>query len=363
MHSKFHYANMDWIKPEYSKGQIDRAGRVMVDPSATPEAISDAAAVVNNWRASHNYPLNTFKVTLRRKALAVDPGRLVAQRIKRMSSIEAKLTRFQRMRMSQMQDIGGARVIVGNVGQVRKLVRTYLDSDLKHSLDAMDDYIDSPKASGYRGVHMVYRYNSDKQAPAVYNGLCIELQFRTRLQHAWATAVETVGTFLQQALKSSQGEERWLRFFALMGSVFAHKERCTSLVPDTPISEVQLVADVRELAQSLNVHYVLRAYQQAIKVAREGDERRSNYFYLLVLEPQSGKMTVTGYPRARLDQATAEYLREERRVAGSAGAEAVLVSVDSIASLERAYPNYFLDTAVFLRELTAITGLSPQEVR
>lgn len=356
MHSNFRNRNMDWIKPEYSKGQIDRAGRIMVDPTALPDEAADAAVIVNNWRASHNYPLNTFKVTLRKKALGIDPNRLVAQRIKRMSSIEAKLSRFHRMRMSQMQDIGGARVILGNVGHVRKLVQTYLESDLKHSLDAMDDYIDSPKASGYRGIHMVYRYNSDKQAPAVYNGLCIELQFRTRLQHAWATAVETVGTFLQQALKSSQGEERWLRFFALMGSVFAHKERCPSLVPDTPLVQKDLVDEVRKLANVLNVHYVLRAYQQAIRVAREGEDRRSNYFYLLVLEPQSGKMTVTGYPRARLDQATTDYLREERRVAGAAGAEAVLVSVDSIASLERAYPNYFLDTAVFLRELTAITG-------
>src|ERR1019366_9744121 len=94
-----------------------------------------------------------------------------------------------------------------------------------------DDYVDHPKASGYRSYHLIYRYFSDKKA--THNGLKIEVQIRSQLQHAWATAVETVGTFIQQALKSSQGEEDWLRFFALMGSAIAYREH-GELVPDTP---------------------------------------------------------------------------------------------------------------------------------
>ncbi|MGN6268260.1 MAG: hypothetical protein ACTHM0_00015 [Sphingomonas sp.] len=37
----------------------------------------------------------------------------------------------------------------------------------------------------------------------------------------------------------------------------------------------------------------------------------------------------------------------EKRLDKSAGDEAVLVSVDSVSSLKKAYPNYFLDTQVF----------------
>jgi hypothetical protein len=70
----------------------------------------------------------------------------------------------------------------------------------------------NPQKSGYRGIHLVYRYNGRKTE---YNGLKIEIQIRTVIQHAWATAVETVGMFTQQALKSSQGEQDWLRYFAL----------------------------------------------------------------------------------------------------------------------------------------------------
>jgi hypothetical protein len=42
----------------------------------------------------------------------------------------------------------------------------------------------------------------------IYNDLKIEMQLRSQYQHAWATAVETVGTFIGQALKSSIGPER-----------------------------------------------------------------------------------------------------------------------------------------------------------
>jgi len=45
----------------------------------------------------------------------------------------------------------------------------------------------------------------------------IEVQFRSQLQRAWATALETAAIFLQQDLKAGQGDKRWLRFFVLMG--------------------------------------------------------------------------------------------------------------------------------------------------
>ncbi len=39
------------------------------------------------------------------------------------------------------------------------------------------------------------------------------MQIRTAVQHSWATAVEVVGAFTAQSLKSSQGNEKWLDFF------------------------------------------------------------------------------------------------------------------------------------------------------
>src|SRR5690606_22040137 len=133
-----------------------------------------ALSIINNWRSSHSFPLNTIQTGLRRKARQVDPDCLVAQRIKRLTSIRAKLERFPNMRLTQMQDIGGCRAFVRDVDAVQSLVRAYEESYHKHKLDPIDDYITSPKPSGYRGIHLIYRYFSDRND--TYHGLKIEVQ-------------------------------------------------------------------------------------------------------------------------------------------------------------------------------------------
>ena len=101
-------------EPQYSRSQVNRAERTLVSDTATPNEQLQALVVVNNWRASHNFPLNTFQTTLRDKAHKVDSDAL--QRLKRMSSIERKLRLQPNMQLSQMQDIGGCRAIVAAIG-------------------------------------------------------------------------------------------------------------------------------------------------------------------------------------------------------------------------------------------------------
>jgi len=338
---------MEWAKREHSKKAINRAGEALLGPG---EVSDPALEVINNWRAAHYYPLNTFKVTLRAKSAEVDPSSLVAQRIKRLSSIELKLRRFPTMKLSQMQDIGGCRAIVTNINHVRGLVKKYEHSDLKHDLDTINDYILKPKSSGYRGVHLIYKCVYDKPKSSAYNDQYIEMQIRSRQQHAWATAVETVGTFLNQSLKSSQGEQDWLRFFELMGSVIAFREK-SPLVPNTPTKKKELVAEVKNYAERLSVINSLSMYGHALRVGTEGVEKRGHYFFLLLLEPGKGMMTIEGFTKRQLEEATNKYLEVERKIENTPGSEAVLVSADSFNSLKRAFPNYFLDTVFFIDEL------------
>lgn len=213
---------MPFAVPLYSRKKVNDAGEALVRYyEADSFDISllrgfwDALDVINNWRASHSGPLLAMRMLLTRQAKSIDNEVLIAQRIKRLASIELKLARFRTMKLSQMQDIGGCRAIVGTVRQVQELAESFKRSRTKHYLDHVDDYIDTPQHSGYRGIHLIYRFNSNKLIEC--NGLKIEVQLRSTLQHAWATAVETVGTFTRQALKSSRGEAEWLRFFELMG--------------------------------------------------------------------------------------------------------------------------------------------------
>lgn len=337
---------MAWTSPQYSKTVVDRAGQTLISDFRSREDLEQSFQIISNWRSSHSFPLNTFQMSLRKKAGLADSSSLVAQRIKRLSSIEAKLRNEGSMQLSRMQDIGGCRAVLGDVPHVRRLRESYEEGHLKHRLVKENDYIASPKASGYRSLHRVYRYFSDKND--TYNGLQIEIQMRSQLQHAWATAVETVDTFLGQSLKASRGSEDWLRFFSLMGSALAVREG-TPLVPGTPDSHAELRAEIRDYATSLDVDAALRAYGLALKSTEMPEARGARYF-LMELRPTQGSIKVTAYTSRHLSLATQRYLEVERALVGR-GAEAVLVSVDSLSVLRRAYPNYFLDSNKFLAAL------------
>ncbi len=335
-------------KPQYSKKQVDAAGATLVTALSSEVDLEDAYTVINNWRSSHSVPLNIFRRTLRQNTERRDNNCLVAQRIKRLSSIDLKLRIFPTMKLGQMQDIGGCRAVVNSVDTVMDLLRLYKGSKTGSTLDHVDDYIANPKRSGYRGVHLIYRYHSSKNE--LYNGLKIEIQLRSKLQHAWATAVETVGSFVRQALKSSMGEQEWLRFFALMGSAMAAREY-TPLVPNTPEEHKDLIEELRDYVQRLDIVTRLRAYGTALMTLNQPGATVDAKYFLLELDPTAKQLSVTGFKANELDRASKQYLAAERSITRQPGADAVLVSVDSLASLRRAYPNYFLDTSLFVDAL------------
>ena len=347
------YEDMAWATPQYSREAVDAAGETLRTGPIWFDEIEHTARVINNWRSSHSFPLNTMQMGLRHHAREIGGDSLVAQRIKRLSSIETKLNRFRWLTLSKMQDIGGCRAVVASAPKARGLARSFRESRIKHRLVDSDDYIQEPKRSGYRGVHLIYQYHSDRKD--TYNGLKIEMQFRSTYQHAWATAVETVGTFIRQALKSSQGEADWLRFFALMGTALALREK-TPPVPNTPTTQTALRKELREYTKLLDVEARLTAFGNALSILEEADIQ--SYYFLVVLDPSSQRTRIYGYEMGELEEASEEYLRVERETRRRGG-DAVLVNVESVASLRRAYPNYFLDTRVFLRAVRYALGLRP----
>jgi ppGpp synthetase/RelA/SpoT-type nucleotidyltranferase len=336
---------MRWTTLQYSREQINQAGRLLAHSCNQEELPGSALDVIGNWRACHSWPLNTFKLWLLGKSKEVDDRALVAQRLKRLSSISLKLQRFPAIKLSQMQDIAGCRAVLSTVQHVDQMVQKYKKSDLKHTLIREDDYIREPRSSGYRSIHLIYRYFSDKNT--IYNDLKVEVQLRSTLQHAWATAVETVGTFTQQALKSSQGKQEWLRFFELMGTEIAFRER-TPLVRDTPTSRSELKDELQYYAEILDVENHLKLYAASLQMPERAGEYKAAKFFLLELDPSAMRLRITGYRAEQLDKASSDYLTVERR-AIEQGKDAVLVSVDSFRALKRAFPNYYLDTHRFIQ--------------
>lgn len=367
---------MKFTAPQHSRTKVDLAGDVLIcdDPNLAVEKLDEAFEVIDNWRSSHSWPLQCIRVTLNNRAKKMSKKSLVAQRLKRLESIEAKLRRFgkpradgkpSRMKLSQMQDIGGCRAVVPSPWHLARLVKVY-DRDFAeaHKRPRPDrslcyekyDYIKTPKPDGYRGVHFVYKYQSGRAAHAPHQNLRIEVQLRTGLQHAWATAVETAGIFTKQALKSNVGSENWLRFFALMGSAIAMRER-RPLVPGLPTSKGTLVGELKQLATSLDVRNILTGYRFAVE-RLTGPKRYKQKLFLLVLDPERHFLDTFPYNDDQLKEATDRYLevekanRETRR-------QAVLVRVSSFDDLRAAYPNFYGDTDTFLGALDAAIGPEP----
>ena len=78
-----------WEIPLYSGNQINKAGKIISDSNSTPKEREKALKIVNNWRASHAYPLQIICSHLRRN----NPNAIVVQRLKRLESITDKLER------------------------------------------------------------------------------------------------------------------------------------------------------------------------------------------------------------------------------------------------------------------------------
>lgn len=346
------YDNMDnklkkvqWEIPKYSKKQIDKAGKILAKKNSTSEDKKEALVILNNWRSAHSYPLQVITSNLRNN----NPNAIVVQRLKRLDSIIGKLERFDNMSLYRMQDLGGCRVIVDSLDEVYKSLNRYKNSRIRHIFKKENDYIQNPKESGYRSYHMVYQFHSDTKD--TYNkNMFIEIQFRTRLQHIWATALETMGVYTKTALKASVGDKDILRFFVLVSSIFAMVEG-TPVCPNTSSNYNELVEEVKELDDKLNITARLGAISVAIKYANENYSKGKGY-YLLLLDLTHNLLRVNKFSTSQIELATRIYDNIESL--NNSDIDVVLVSAPSVDALKAAYPNYFSDISKFLEIIKII---------
>lgn len=329
-----------WAVLEHTNSAVRRASKVVSKGRGTPEEIEAARSVLSNYRLAHAFPLNAVTVTVKSRALDVNPDAVVAQRHKRLPTILDKLKRHPSMSVTTMQDLGGCRVVLKSISEVEELAAILRDLPRsRNRVTKVYDYLQSepgPRKSGYRGVHLVYEYGASKTE---YHGLHIELQIRTQLQHAWATAVETMDLFSGSELKYGKGDPDVLRFFVLVSSLMAHEEGVTA-VPGADGSVEELLAELTRLEASVGIVGRLRAYESLV-----GDHATSDRRNALTLElwRKEGRLTVTVHETLALAQ---ERLTELESL-DNEDLDAVLVNIDRISQLREAYPNYYADTGRF----------------
>lgn len=345
---------VELVKPLHGKKRIESAGKVLRRNNLQPGeyddhykmSVEEAFAIAHNWRSAHMLPLLRVRQDVSAKCRAFEKGALTAARLKRMHAIRRKLQRP--FTLYQIQDIAGCRVILANMGEVERMVDIYRQGGSKHTINNEDNYILTPKTDGYRSHHLILNFRGDGEQDA-YNRLTVELQVRSRLQHVWATAVEAVGLIRHESLKNGRGSVDWLRFFQLMSAEFSEHEG-GGAVPGTPSSMVERRREIRELAKLLDAVTVLDSYRVAIDMSEKWDiEPGFDRYFLLQFDYDTRQVSVEPFHEYALG--SERYIEEESR---HAARNTVLVEVDAIADLRRAFPNYFLDVTVLNARLNEV---------
>lgn len=321
--------------PGGSKKRVTAAGERLRSGNATP----DDLLVIEDWRAAHSVALNNFATILRTRTRGLEISR--AQRLKRQKTIVDKLDRFKKMKLVRMDDVAGCRLIFESVEALRDFRKTFHGASFDHKLrNAGDlgkyDYINSPKSTGYRGVHDIYEYCVNSSRNRHLNGLYIEIQYRTLVQHAWATAVEVIGFVTESQPKFQKGDKRYEHAMVLASEILARAQEGT-FGPLPGISDRDLLAEFVALDKELSLLRMLRGLSES---NTELSTKRNS---VLNMAPD-GTLSVQSYRDAA--DAVRALFQLEREFPEN---DVVLVRADSTEEVRLAFKNYFSDVNEFLR--------------
>lgn len=237
---------VSWVSPNFSKSRVNRAGNAIGQGNPTQEDIE----VMENWRASHAYILNTFQATLRNRTRGSSAA--VGTRLKRRATIENKVRRFPEMQLARMHDIAGCRIIFETVEELIDFRKSLHNARFNHKRRGADNeerwnYLVHPKSDGYRGIHEVYEYDVRSEGGKTWNGLNVEIQFRTFVQHSWSTAVEVAGLLTLNKPKFGQGSAELISQFKIASELIARCfEGATSCLPNLSLDDLRTQFHARE---------------------------------------------------------------------------------------------------------------------
>lgn len=350
---------MAYPQPPKNKSAVRRAGNLVAEGSADFADIQ----LIDDWRAAHGYVINTFQAWIRghiQKRIEIVE---FAQRLKRRNTVIDKLIRKLPdgrpliSDVTAMNDFAGCRIIFEDLESLSNF-RSYMHSpdvmknvehELRHDKEKYD-YINMPKSTGYRGIHDVYKHfprgTRRGEAKKPWDGLLVEIQYRTRVQHAWATAVEISDLIDGERTKFELDQSKRGEFFALASEILARSvEGIHRTYQDLTTKEL-----VERLEDIEGEKGILRRLELLRQFEVEGKLKRHNVLSIhndlsdeLELRVESFKSAAPAIERATELEETGDSIN------------AVYVRADNPAQLRSAYRNYFYDPVDFVEAIRAVT--------
>lgn len=323
-----------------SKTKIDRAGAALArDQYRSDDEYIDLEDSFDEYRKSHLQPLS--ETTLEVQSWLGDYGQpyYIAQRLKRKPQIVRKLQRLS-VRLSQLQDIGGLRIIVPTNADVDRLLRFLQDRVKSHghfNVDRVTDYREKGRdKTGYRALHLIL----------ARGGLSLELQIRSRVQHYWAESIERTSVIYGYHLKEEEGDAIVLQYFRCLSDAFyeleagrqpsaalrleihALRDRCEIVIQQSPRGKT---------FDSFVNEGIIKTLTE--KEAKGGGRGLNNW--IIVFDWNTGSFVSWDIVGRRPADAIAAYVRNERAFPQTSGFEVVLIGSSEVATVRQTHSHYF----------------------
>ena len=181
-----------------SKTQIDRLGDRLREGSPSESDLR----LLDDYRLTFGEAYETVVGTIRERLQLEPTGRPA----KSTRSVIEKLVR-ETIRLSQVQDIAGCRLLVDDVMEQERVVASLRAAFPRASV--VDRRVNP--SYGYRAVHVIARIS----------GKSIEIQVRSSLQHVWAELSEQVSDLAEPAIKYGGGPDTIRQALANMATMVA----------------------------------------------------------------------------------------------------------------------------------------------
>ncbi len=240
-----------------------------------------------------------------------------------------------------MDDIAGCRLIFDTIEDLNDFRKEINSSNFNHKLKnnlEKYDYIKSPKKSGYRGIHDIYSYDVKSKKGEHLKGLLVEIQYRTLIQHAWATAVEVIGFITKSQPKFQKGDKRYEQCMSLASEILARgHEHLTGAHPE--LTNHELIKKFLELDEELHLTRTLTG----LNISESENSENKNR---ILIFNKNGILIIKSYADAT--SALKELFRLEKE---HPDLDIVLVKADRSEDIRVAFRNYFSDAKDFIRLL------------
>lgn len=336
------------IAPEYTNSQVAHAGDMVRKGHITEHC----EKIIENWRSSHSHILNTWWVILFHRIQKLNIHATAGQRLKRRNTIYDKLTNrpeMPGMSLRRMYYIAGCRVVFDNEEDLNFFRHSILtESRFKHKYMKRyhKDYISAPKNSGYRGIHDIFSYKSDVGRPENWNGLYVEIQYRTKYQHAWATAVEVADIIKKSRTKfSDKTDAKQNEFFKYASEIIARVyENQTSCFPN--LSDQDVVDKFTQINNEIQLLELLHSVNKNNLDFKDKNKKA----IILRLITEGTDVSVASEAFKSTSEANSRLYELEKEFPED---NIVLVKADNINDIKTIFRNYFADSKAFVTYIKA----------